>query len=97
MMRGPDGGRCWTPWTGWPVIPARPSRSRTGRRTCGGCGSAGTGMMYEINGDVVSIWHIAGRKTAADLPLTPTPGISAAQRHPTRISPRLPGPLLRPR
>jgi hypothetical protein len=32
---------------------------RTGRRTCGGSGSAGTGDIYEINGDVVSIGHIA--------------------------------------
>ena len=34
---------------------------------------------------------------AADLPLAPAPGSSAAQGHPARISPRLPGPLLRPR
>ena len=37
-----------------------------------------------------------GGKPAADLPLTPAPGISAAQGCPARISPRLPGPLLRP-
>ena len=36
-------------------------------------------------------------KSAADLPLTPAPGISAAQGCPARISRRLPGPLLRPR
>src|SRR6266702_1696510 len=35
-------------------------------------------------------------KPAADLPLTPTPGISAAQGYPTKISPRLPGPRLWP-
>ena len=34
-------------------------------------------------------------KPAADLPLTPTRGISAAQGYPARISRRLPGPLLR--
>jgi len=36
-------------------------------------------------------------KPAADLPLTPAPGIGATQGYPARISPRLPGPLLRPR
>jgi hypothetical protein len=36
-------------------------------------------------------------KPAADIPLTPAPGISATQGCPARISPRLPGPLLRPR
>ena len=35
-------------------------------------------------------------KPVADLPLAPIPGISAAQGYPVRISPRLPGPLLRP-
>ena len=34
---------------------------------------------------------------AADLPLTPTPDIRATQGYPGRISPRLTGPLLRPR
>ena len=38
-----------------------------------------------------------GGKPVADLPLAPAPGISAAQGYPARISPRLPGPLLRPR
>ena len=89
----PVSAQCWTPSTGWPVIPARPSRSGTGRRTCGGCGSAG--MRSTVT------WCRSGTspegKPAADLPLTPAPGISAAQGYPTRISPRLPGPLLRPR
>ena len=62
LMIPPVSARCWTPSTGWPVIPARPGRSRTGRRTCGGCGSAAG--MYEINGDVVPIWHIARGKTS---------------------------------
>jgi hypothetical protein len=34
--------------------------------------------MYEIKGDVVSIGHIARGKPAADITLTPTPGIQAA-------------------
>jgi hypothetical protein len=44
----------------------RPGRvvPRTGRRACGGCGPAGTGVLDEISGDVVSIGHIA-RGTAS--------------------------------
>jgi hypothetical protein len=46
-------------------------------------------------------WYRSGispeGKPAADLPLTPAPGISATQGCPARIFPRLPGPLLRPR
>ncbi len=49
-------------------------------------------VMYEIKGDVVSIWHIARGKPAADLPMTLRPGISADQGYPTKISPLLPGP-----
>ncbi len=96
LMIPPVSARCWTPSAGWPVIPFRPSRSRTGRRACGGYGSAGTGCMRST-----VTWCRSGISTGgrpvADLPLAPAPGISAAHRYPARISPRLPGPLLRPR
>ncbi len=93
LMIPPVSARCWAPSTGWPVIPARPSRSRAGRRTCGGYGWAG--MRSTVT------WCRSGvspeGNPVADLPLTPAPGTSATHRCPARISPRLPGPLLRPR
>ncbi len=54
----------WIPSTGWPVNLARPSRYRTGHRICDGCGLGRYRVIYEIKGDVVSIWHIARGKTS---------------------------------
>ncbi len=63
-MIPPVSVRCWTPSTGWPVIPGPAEsfpygspdlrRLRVGRYR----------VMYEINGDVVSIGHIARGKTS---------------------------------
>jgi hypothetical protein len=89
----PVSARCWTPPAGWPVIPARPGRPHTDRRTRGGCGPAGRRSTVTGCRSGTS----PGGKPAGDLPLTPAPGISAAQGYPGGASRRLPGPLLRPR
>ena len=60
LMIPPVSARCWTPSAGWPVIPGLagsfPYGSPDLRRLRVG--------RYEINGDVVPVWHIASGKTS---------------------------------
>ena len=63
LMIPPVSARCWTRLTGWPVILARPNCSRTGHRTLRRL-RVGRYRVYEINGDVVSIGHIARGETS---------------------------------